>query len=371
MYFGHYEKVVTASGSIERTDLSASVRHLDDGTSNWFEYVHRDHLGSVDVITSSAGTLIDSLSHDPFGGRRDADWSADISTTDMATILANEDDRYHRGFTDHEQLNRTGFIHMNGRVYDPRIGRFVSPDPIVQAPAFSQNYNRYSYVFNNPLSATDPSGFTTEDLEWDGDCYGGQGNCSPRNANTDPFANGRVDEVSKQLQRSLWKRRFSRMVGEFYGSLDRYERFAPPIHWFAKQASGAPVDRDVAHESDTDFSIAIARDFEIQLPARIARQFNGLDYDQKISFAPIVIQLYPFDVGFVLANSVGSNAVPNMPAFSVEVDVGLRGIEGFFGDGYTLDVEAGVKGFGVTFDEQGYPIGVSYKAGPGANIGIF
>ena len=50
--------------------------------------MHRDHLGSVDVITSSSGTLINSLSHDPFGGRRDADWSADISTTDMATFVS-------------------------------------------------------------------------------------------------------------------------------------------------------------------------------------------------------------------------------------------------------------------------------------------
>jgi hypothetical protein len=48
---------------------------------------------------------------------------------------------------------------MNGRVYDPRIGRFVSPDPFVQAPYFSQSYNRYAYVFNSPMSSTDPSGF--------------------------------------------------------------------------------------------------------------------------------------------------------------------------------------------------------------------
>jgi len=44
-------------------------------------------------------------------------------------------------------------------VYDPRIGRFVSADPIVQSPTFSQSYNRYAYVFNNPLAYTDPSGF--------------------------------------------------------------------------------------------------------------------------------------------------------------------------------------------------------------------
>jgi len=48
---------------------------------------------------------------------------------------------------------------MNGRVYDPQIGRFLSADPFVQAPENSQSYNRYSYVWNNPLSAIDPSGY--------------------------------------------------------------------------------------------------------------------------------------------------------------------------------------------------------------------
>jgi len=49
---------------------------------------------------------------------------------------------------------------MNGRIYDPELGRFLSPDPIVQIPEYSQNFNRYSYVLNNPLNATDPSGFS-------------------------------------------------------------------------------------------------------------------------------------------------------------------------------------------------------------------
>jgi hypothetical protein len=49
---------------------------------------------------------------------------------------------------------------MNGRIYDPELGRFLSPDPVVQIPEYSQNFNRYSYVLNNPLNATDPSGFS-------------------------------------------------------------------------------------------------------------------------------------------------------------------------------------------------------------------
>ena len=64
-----------------------------------------------------------------------------------------------RGYTGHEMLDAVSLIHMNGRVYDPDLGRFLSADPVIQFPGYSQGYNRYSYVLNNPLSYTDPSGF--------------------------------------------------------------------------------------------------------------------------------------------------------------------------------------------------------------------
>lgn len=50
-------------------------------------------------------------------------------------------------------------VHMNGRIYDPLIARFMSADPFIQDPLHSQSYNRYSYVWNNPTNLTDPTGF--------------------------------------------------------------------------------------------------------------------------------------------------------------------------------------------------------------------
>ena len=73
---------------------------------------------------------------------------------------------YDRGYTGHEQLDDSGLIHMNGRLYDPELGRMLSPDPYVQVPEYSQNFNRYSYVMNNPLNLTDPTGFS-----WLGDAF--------------------------------------------------------------------------------------------------------------------------------------------------------------------------------------------------------
>jgi RHS repeat-associated protein len=63
-----------------------------------------------------------------------------------------------RGYTFHEHLEMVGLINMNGRMYDPILGRMLSPDNYVQAPDNTQSFNRYSYCWNNPLKYTDPSG---------------------------------------------------------------------------------------------------------------------------------------------------------------------------------------------------------------------
>ncbi len=51
-------------------------------------------------------------------------------------------------------------IHMNGRIYDGKLARFLQADPIIQEPNNSQSLNRYSYVINNSLSYTDPTGYS-------------------------------------------------------------------------------------------------------------------------------------------------------------------------------------------------------------------
>ncbi|VVH51526.1 hypothetical protein BPUTSESOX_170, partial [uncultured Gammaproteobacteria bacterium] len=80
------------------------------------------------------------------------DWRASDPLLPIIPALTN------RGFTGHEHIDEMGFIHMNGRVYDPQIGRFLSADPYIQDPYNTQSYNRYSYVINNPLKYTDPTG---------------------------------------------------------------------------------------------------------------------------------------------------------------------------------------------------------------------
>ncbi len=147
----------------------AAYTRKDDAT-NAIHYLTRDHLGSVDSVTNAAGAIEVRLSYDAFGKRRnEAGWSGALPSGDLTQITATT----RRGFTPHEMLDNVGLIHMNGRVYDPLVGRFLSADPLIQSPAFTQSFNRYSYVFNSPLSFTDPSGFDSLRRVWlciDGPC---------------------------------------------------------------------------------------------------------------------------------------------------------------------------------------------------------
>ncbi|MDD2563989.1 MAG: hypothetical protein PHU27_07235 [Salinivirgaceae bacterium] len=115
-------------------------------------YISSDHLGSINLIVDgSNGNVVDDLSYDSWGRNRNPiDWSPSNITLSSITD---------RGYTSHEQLTNFGLINMNGRVYDPMTLGFLSPDPFVQNPSNSQNYNRFSYVLNNPLKYVDPSGY--------------------------------------------------------------------------------------------------------------------------------------------------------------------------------------------------------------------
>jgi len=117
-------------------------------------YTYTDYLGSITHITDAAGNLIHEQSFDAWGRERDPDtYEYPAVQTGHALSLTND-----RGYTGHEMLPQFGIINMNGRLYDPILGRMLSPDPYVQMPDYSQNFNRYAYVLNNPLKFTDPSG---------------------------------------------------------------------------------------------------------------------------------------------------------------------------------------------------------------------
>lgn len=166
-YAGDYERVthfgLPAAPTEHRYSIRSSERVIAVVTRTSQDtktaYLHADHLGSVDVITDGAGsalgTVLERRSYDAFGAKRNPAWGAagPGAWAEKTTV----------GFTGHESEEEIGLVNMKGRIYDPRVGRFLSTDPLVSNPGFSQSWNPYSYVLNNPLNLIDPSGFESVD----------------------------------------------------------------------------------------------------------------------------------------------------------------------------------------------------------------
>ncbi|MBU3026762.1 RHS repeat-associated core domain-containing protein [Zobellia galactanivorans] len=129
-----------------------------ENTSGYL-YLHRDYLGSILAITDKDGNLKEKRHFDAWGNPvKWTNGSGTAITGGMAGGALSD-----RGFTGHEHLFGANLIHMNGRLYDPALHRFLIPDNFVQDPYSTLSYNRYSYVWNNPLMYVDPSG---EAAEW-------------------------------------------------------------------------------------------------------------------------------------------------------------------------------------------------------------
>ena len=177
-YIGNVEKVINPDGSEEWKRYLGNVIIEHKRNSAGAEvhkkafYTLKDHLGSLNVLLekrASAFVLKDTLEFDPWGQRRAVNWSlmaqsaiagkyfhnASISNALGSTAYQSVTSR---GFTGHEMLDEVGIIHMNGRIYDPKLGWFLQADSAIDGVSNTQGYNRYSYVHNNPLNAIDPSG---------------------------------------------------------------------------------------------------------------------------------------------------------------------------------------------------------------------
>jgi RHS repeat-associated protein len=119
------------------------------------DWTHEDRLGSIVAITDANGNLKEAMGFDAWGSRRQPGGTVGV-TPSTTQVTETTDDK---GFTGQEMLDPLELVHLNGRVYDPLVGKFVSADPHITDPLNGQNYNRYSYVLNNPTNLTDPTGF--------------------------------------------------------------------------------------------------------------------------------------------------------------------------------------------------------------------
>ena len=151
-YMGDYETEARGPGMSSRFHyLEGGVMLIstDEGALQPY-YAFTDNLGSYTRIYDNSGNEVYHAEYDPWGKQ---------------TVMTNTI-HFFRGYTGHEMLMGWNIINMNGRLYDPVLGRFLSPDNYVQLPDYSQSYNRYTYCLNNPLKYTDPDGewFGLDDL---------------------------------------------------------------------------------------------------------------------------------------------------------------------------------------------------------------
>lgn len=134
-------------------------------STNKVYYNYQDRLGSTSTMADGNGVVLPRgrMVFDAFGMAREANFMARyrVGPEDATAGSLMLDGITDRGFTGHQHLDTLQLIHMNGRAYDFRLGRFLSVDPIIQFPANSQSLNPYSYILNNPLSGTDPTGYAT------------------------------------------------------------------------------------------------------------------------------------------------------------------------------------------------------------------
>lgn len=144
-YVNNCEFIENQGAIIARTFLTgptgvfAVVETINGSTQ--IHYVHKDHLGSWNIISDSEGKIEQENHFDAWGNCDHTD-----------NLL------FDRGYTGHEHIKGMRLINMNGRLYDPVTSSMLSPDNNIQLPDFSQNLNRYSYCLNNPLSYIDPDG---------------------------------------------------------------------------------------------------------------------------------------------------------------------------------------------------------------------
>ena len=131
--------------------------------------MYTNQLGSILTVSDNTGTIVANQSFDAWGRNRNPDnWSYTEPGTPNFPNYTNINNTLpsflYRGYCGHEMLPEFNLINTNGRMYDPILGRMLSPDDQVQDPFSTQGYNRYSYVTNNPLKYSDPTGWG----EWDG-----------------------------------------------------------------------------------------------------------------------------------------------------------------------------------------------------------
>lgn len=150
--WGQEKHVIYVGGSPYESNI-VYIRSFGSSTTS-VHFLHKDYLGNILAIVSEGGYPVERRHYDAWGKLTSLRIAGGLYDPDNYTGELLVD----RGYTSHELLMGVQLIHMNGRLYDPLLRRFLNADENIQDPFNTQNYNKYGYVMNNPLLYNDPSG---------------------------------------------------------------------------------------------------------------------------------------------------------------------------------------------------------------------
>jgi len=150
------EKHILYIGGTPYESSIVYLKNFDESTGS-YKFLHKDYIGSILAISDEAGNKLEQRHFDAWGNFTHLQIGNGAIITDK-NIIDSTSLLVERGYTSHEHFAEVGIIHMNGRLYDPLLRRFLNADENIQDPYNTQNYNKYGYVMNNPLMFNDPSG---------------------------------------------------------------------------------------------------------------------------------------------------------------------------------------------------------------------
>ena len=158
---GNEKHIIYIGGSPYESEIVYIKPFKDEAR---FNFLHKDYLGSILAITDFDKNILEQRHFDAWGNFTHLKVGGnEYIGDDLKSFLKTQVERYgglivDRGYTSHEHLYGVELIHMNGRLYDSHLQRFLNADENIQDPYNTQNYNKYGYVMNNPLMYNDPSG---------------------------------------------------------------------------------------------------------------------------------------------------------------------------------------------------------------------
>jgi RHS repeat-associated protein len=147
------EERAASTGALQTSYVYAGSRLLSTETSSGTSYLTADRLGSARINTDQSGTITARHDYHPFG--------EEIARTGYGA------DTIHKRFTGYERDGETGLEYAQARYYGSTTGRFLVADPLASSARRTnpQSWNRYSFVWNNPVNAFDPDGLDVKFLD--------------------------------------------------------------------------------------------------------------------------------------------------------------------------------------------------------------